>query len=342
MDIKKQILKMDKDDMLSKLLNFSQQCREAYALKPEIKISGGFDKILFCGMGGSAIGGDILKTVCSNASKIPVFVSRDYSLPSWTDKKTLIIAASYSGNTEETLSSFKNGLNSESKVLCISSNGKLEALAASEKIPFIKIPAGYPPRCAFGYLFFPVYKVLSNLGAVQPLSPAIFSKMDKWIEAFSPDSQDNAAVRIAGKIYNKIPILYCANSYLPAALRWKTQIAENSKSFVFVNALPEMNHNEIMAWRYPSWFIKKTVPVFIESAKEHARIKLREQITKEIISQVQPDILTIKVRESSLISALLYLAVLGDWVSFYLALQNGVNPTEISEINLLKNQLGGK
>jgi len=336
------ILKTDKENMLAKLLNFPGQCREAYSIKLEKEAGVIPEKIVFCGMGGSAIGGDIIKAVCDCTSKIPVFVNRDYALPSWTDRKTLVIAASYSGNTEETLSSLRNGIKAGSRLLCISSGGKLEALASGENIPFIKIPAGYPPRCAFGYLFFPVYRFLSRIGTVKPLSTGIFNRMEKWVEMFSPDSANNTASAIAEKMHGKMPFLYSDAPLLPAMMRWKTQIAENSKHLSSVNSLPEMNHNEIMAWRYPSWLIKKSVPVFVETGKEHPRTKLRIQITKEILSRIQPGIITVRTSESSFMGNLLYLVVLGDWISFYLAVMNRVNPTEIKEINLLKTLMGGK
>jgi len=342
MKIRKMIMKVDTDNMLAKLLGFPQQCRQAYSFSEKTKTIERPSKIIFCGMGGSAIGGDVIKAICENTSSIPVFVNREYFLPLWADETTLVIIVSYSGNTEETISALEGGINSNCKILCISSNGKIETLTYKYNIPFIKIPAGYPPRCAFGYLLFPCYKILTNLKIVSSLPSDIFDMIDKWTAGFSPEIEDNLALMIAQKIHNKIPLLYSENSLFPATLRWKTQLAENSKSFSFANILPEMNHNEIMAWRYPEWFIKKTVPIFIESGREHPRTKVRIEITKEIISGVQPGIITINAEGNSLIANLLYLVILGDWVSFYLAVLNSVNPTEINEINLLKQQMGDK
>ncbi|HNS32538.1 MAG TPA: bifunctional phosphoglucose/phosphomannose isomerase [bacterium] len=338
----KEIIEMtDKENMLEKLVAFAEQCREAYCLADSLNLEAP-GKILFCGMGGSAIGGDIIKAVCNNSSSIPVFVNRDYIIPSWVDKDTLVIIMSYSGNTEETISAFKKGRKSGCKLLCLSSNGKIEALSLKCAVPFVRIPSGYPPRCAFGYLFFPCYRILGSFGAVKPLRPSIFNMIEKWINEFSPDKKDNMAIKLAEMFHDKVPLLYSNNSLQPALLRWKTQIAENSKSFSFVNALPEMNHNEIMAWRYPEKFIKNAVPAFIEAKKEHPRIKLRFEITKEIISRVQHNIVTVKAEGNSLTENLLYLVILGDWISFYLAIFNKTDPAEIDEINILKKQLGGK
>ncbi len=341
MSINDLIQARDTGKMLEKLLSFSDQCRDAESISPGI---GGIqlpERIVFCGMGGSAIGGDILKTICDSVSTVPVFVNRDYSLPSWAGRETLVISASYSGNTEETVSSLKNAKKKGCGIVCISSNGIVEKLSSEYSAPFIKIPGGYPPRCAFGYLFFPVYGLLASIGAVKAMPRTIFGKMDRWIEDFSPGSEDSEPLAIARRLEGRVPLLYSNPAMYPALMRWKTQIAENSKTFSFVNSIPEMNHNEIMSWRHPEWFVNRCLPVFVETSREEARIKLRMDITREIISGIQPDILTVRSKGSDLLSDLLYLVILGDWISFYLAVLNGSDPTEISEINTLKKQLGG-
>jgi len=336
------IKRLDKQDMLGKLRDFSVQCEEGYSFPSPLLPAGPLKKIIFCGMGGSAIGGDIISSVASEHSKIPCFVNRDYTLPFHVDRETLVIVISYSGNTEETISALEQARKKESSLICISSGGKIGKIAEDNKIPFIKIPGGFPPRCAMGYLFFPCYKIMSTLGIVPALDTEIFNRIKNWSEGFFPERGNNTGKNIAEKLYDKIPLIYSSSRFLPATTRWKTQIAENSKSFAFINVFPEMNHNEIMSWRYPGWFIKKCAPVFITSGTEHPRTKLRFEITKEIISGIHPEILGIKPEGNNLLEELFYLIILGDWVSFYLAILNKANPTEINEINLLKKQMGGR
>jgi glucose/mannose-6-phosphate isomerase len=339
---REEIKKLDEQDMLGKLKGFPAQCKESYSLPLPVIHDRKFNKIIFCGMGGSAISGDIISVITYEKSTIPCIVNRDYNLPLYADSKTLVIATSYSGNTEETISVIESAKKKGCSIIGISSNGRIEEMALYDKIPFIKIPGGYPPRCAMGYLFFPCYKIMSSLKVIPEINAEIFSRIKNWSESFSPEEENNTALAIAEHLYNKIPIIYSDRRFLPATTRWKTQIAENSKSFSFINVLPEMNHNEIMSWRYPDWFIKKCIPVFITSGKEHPRTKLRFEITGKIITGIQPEILNIKAEGLNLLEEIFYLIIMGDWVSFYLAMLNKVNPTEINEINLLKKQLGGK
>ncbi|MCM8762573.1 MAG: bifunctional phosphoglucose/phosphomannose isomerase [Candidatus Omnitrophica bacterium] len=333
---------LDKQDMLGKLKGFASQCKDGYSFTIPVLPFKSIEKVIFAGMGGSAISGDIIATIASKNSKIPSFVNRDYTLPLWAhNERTLVVAISYSGNTEETLSVLEEAKKRKNSIVCISSGGKIEKIAREENIPFLKIPSGYPPRCALGYLFFSCYKIMENIGLVPPLENKLFIKMEKWIERFLPESNNNLAKNIAEKLHNKVGIFYSSNKFIPVITRWKTQIAENSKAFAFINVFPEMNHNEIMSWRYPEWFIERCLPVFITSRKEHPRIELRFKITKDIIFKKQPEIISLVPEGEDIIEELFYFIILGDWVSFYLAIMNNENPTEIAEINLLKQKLGG-
>jgi len=337
--LEREIRKYDKKDMLSLLKNFHFHCKEGYNLNiPEINKD--FNKIVFTGMGGSAIAGDVLKTLFNQFSKIPIFTVRDYTLPEFVDSQTLIIVESYSGNTEETISTYKSGREKNGIILSISSNGEIEKLSINDNTPFIKIPSGMPPRCAFGYLFFPVYRLFVELNILPPLEEKIFEKIKNWVNEFLPENEDNEAIKIAKKFYKKIPIIYSDNKFYPGILRWKTQIAENSKQFAFINELPEMNHNEIMSYYYPEFILRRIVVLFVISGIENVRIKKRIEITSKIISGKIKDVLTLKLKGDTIFEKLLYLIIFGDWVSYYLAILNKVDPTEIKEINILKDLLG--
>ncbi|MCM8817951.1 MAG: bifunctional phosphoglucose/phosphomannose isomerase [Candidatus Omnitrophica bacterium] len=340
---KKLILKYDKNDMLSLLKDFPKHCSNGYNFKiPSIKKN--FKKVIFTGMGGSAISGDIIKTIIEETGNIPVFCIRDYSLPSFVDNESLVVVESYSGNTEETVNIYKLSRKKSSIMLCVSSNGEIEKMCKNDGIPLIKIPSGMPPRCALGYLLLPVYKFFVNLKILPELENKFFEKLKKWVDEFLPEKESNLAIQIAENFYKKVPIIYSENRFYPGILRWKTQIAENSKSFSFINVLPEMNHNEIMSFNFPKWFIKNIVVLFIISDMENERVRKRIEITEKIISNKINQVLKIKLKGDTLFEKLLYLIILGDWVSFYLGILNKVNPTEIKEINILKEELqkGGR
>ncbi|MCM8771652.1 MAG: bifunctional phosphoglucose/phosphomannose isomerase [Candidatus Omnitrophica bacterium] len=337
--IEKNIKKYDKNDMFSLLKNFPKHCYEGYNVETPL-VAKKFKKIIFTGMGGSGISGDIMKILLEEKN-IPVFVVKDYVLPSFTDEESLVIAESYSGNTEETLNTYKIAKERKSLILCVSSNGELEKLCQKDNIPIIKIPLGLPPRCAFGYLFFTVYKFFVNLNILSKLDNGFFKKIENWTNEFLPSNENNRGIEIAGKFFKKIPLIYSENRFLPGILRWKTQIAENSKNFCFINVLPEMNHNEIMSFYFPKYFLKKLIVLFVISGLENERIKKRIDITKDLISNKINEVLMIELKGDTILEKLLYLIIFGDWVSFYLAILNKINPTEIREIDILKEKLKG-
>lgn len=330
--------KIDKSNMFDLLVNFPAHCKEGYTFLPSFvpeKIK--FNKIIFCGMGGSAISGDILKILVEKNSQIPFFVHRDYNLPSFADKQTIVITTSYSGNTEETITAYKEARKRGASIFIISSDGQLEKFSKKEKLPFTRIPSGMPPRCAFGYLFFASYKILEKIGILPKIESKLFTSIEKHVISFT--KEQNEAVEISQKIYGKIPLLYSDNYIFPCILRWKTQIAENSKSFSFVNVFPEMNHNEIMSFYFPKWFIKKIICIFFTYGGEHPRVKKRKEITSRIIENGNVETMEIKAKGNSFLEKMIYLIILGDWVSYYLAIMNKIDPTEIKEISYLKEQL---
>ena len=333
--------RIDKHGMREILLNFPKQCREGFNIQIPLPGKKNFKKICMCGMGGSAIGGDILKIFVERDSQVVFNIHRDYNLPSYIDKESLVIAVSYSGNTEETVSAYKMAKKTGCKIWVLTSNGKLYKFAKKDKIPAVQIPSGLPPRCALGYLFFPCFNLLRKLGIIkEPVTPGIFEKFEKYVLSFSKNN--SLAYTLAEKILNRVPIIYSGNLYYPAILRWKTQIAENSKNFAFINVIPEMNHNEIMSWHFPEWFIEKTIPIYIKSSDYNSRIRKRFEVTEKIISSFQKEKIIINPKGKSLLEKIFYLIILGDWVSYYLALLNKVDPTEIREIDLLKESLKRK
>jgi len=338
---RKSIEKIDKSNMLGLIENFDRQCKEAGCIKiPSIKKKQ-YDFIILSGMGGSAIAGDILKILVEMDSSVPFIVHRDYGLPGFIGKNSLVLAVSYSGNTEETISAYKQAVSRGATVCAISSGGEIEKLASTRGMPHIKIPSGQPPRCSLGYLFFPLEKLLYTIGVIKQCSSEKISNMAlSCRENYGIDKiQDNKAKEIASLVHNKNVVVYSGNTLSPSALRWKTQLSENSKHIASVNYFPEMNHNEIMAWNYPDFVVKNSVIFFFYDKGDNKRVKLRMDLTSKIIGVKSLNIQKLNSYGKSTIERIFSLIILGDWVSFYLAILNGVDPTEIKEISYLKKEL---
>ena len=318
----------DSSNMLKAIEDFPQQCRTALELTKGMSVSGDIKNIVVCGMGGSAVGGDLLKAYMGK-SRMPVFVVRDYKVPDFVDETTLVFAVSYSGNTEETISAFEDALKKKAKIVAVTSNGSLGQIA--KKV--VKIPSGLQPRAALGYLFFPILGVLANSGIVDVKGKEIEETLD-----ILSKTDDFRAVgeRIAKKIGLRTPIVYASELLSPVAYRWKTQFNENSKVAAFSNSFSEMNHNELVGYQN----INKNdfIAVFIRDAHDNDRIKKRMDITKEIISS-RVDVEEIFTRGECLLSRIFSGIYYGDFASYYLALANRVDPTPVTVIENLKRKL---
>ena len=228
----------DNSNMLKVLEDFPQQCRTALELPKGMSVSGKVDKIVVCGMGGSAVGGDLLKAYMHD-SKTPVFVVRDYNVPNFVDENSLVFAVSYSGSTEETLAAYEDALRKKAKIVAVTSGGQLGSMAKKA----IKIPAGLQPRAALGYLFFPILGVLNNSGIVDVKGKEIEEMLDILSKT---DDFKTVGERIAKKIGLRTPLIYASELLGAVAYRWKTQFNENSKSPAFHHVFAELNHNEIV------------------------------------------------------------------------------------------------
>mgnify|MGYP003797511961 FL=1 len=320
---------------------FPKQCHHACQLRLPSLGNKTFDRVCLVGMGGSGIGLEIIKLLAEAYGSKPVFLHRDYRLPSWVNRSCLVVCCSYSGNTEETLSAYDEGRKRKCLLSVVTSGGQLLHLARNDRIPSIVVPGGLPPRCAFGYLFFPLLRWMRELRLL-PARPGL-SRVLKIVNAsvhrYLPETKPNPAQNLARQFYGRVPVLYSDARSFPAILRWKQQLAENSKVFATVGVIPEMNHNEIMAWRFPAWFVRQALAVFFTDKSAHDKIARRENFTARILGSRKIQVVKVPVSGSTLLEKLLNLIILGDWVSFYLALLNRIDPTEIEEITNLKKYL---
>jgi len=341
--------KLDRENMMSLLMDFPKQCLDALKIAEKAKIKASYKRkysqIIFTGLGGSAIGADIVKGLISDEIDVPIIVNRRYTLPNFAGKDSLIFVVSYSGNTEETLSAYKEAKKKKAKVIAITSGGKLKELALKNNDSFITIPEGYPPRCALAYSFIPALTTLSRLGFIKSRKKEIQS-MAKLLSNLQKNKLNpglrgkaNISKTIAEKIYGQIPFIYASETMASVATRWRGQFAENSKTLSSMHVLPEMNHNEIVGWVNPRNLLKKSVAIILRDKDDHSRVRVRMNITASILRKEGFKVLVFDSIGKSLLERTLSLCYIGDFASFYLAILSEIDPTPVDRITYLKNQL---
>ena len=349
LDNREAVTKLDTSNMLRLISELPDQCREAYDIgkKADIKkLDREIHNIVFAGLGGSAIGADIIKMYLQNELKLPVTVCRNYTLPVFIGKDTLLFCSSYSGNTEETLSLFNDGLKKGALIITMGSGGKLKELSIKNGLNHIVIPSGFPPRTALGYMSISVLAVFSKLGIikdkendVKKLCSALVDLRDKEIGIDIPLDK-NISKKFASELYGKFCVIYgTSDSSEAVAVRWRGQIAENSKSLSSSHVFPEMNHNEIVGWEFPKDTLKDLKVVMLRDANDHSRTKLRMDISRAVIQKSGAEIFEFERKDVSFLARIYSLIYIGDFVSFYLAILNDIDPTPVKQVDYLKSQL---
>ena len=342
------IRQYDPKGMRNLILNFPKQAEEAVAIGNAAKIkikTKNIEQIVVSGLGGSAIGGDLIRAYCADKCSVPVIVNRHYYFPEFVGKNTLVIISSYSGNTEETTASYNDAVKRKAKIFCITSGGEVERMAKKHKHPYIKIPGGFPPRAALGYSFFPTLIALSKLGFIKDQKKEIketLALLNELSARYSNhDSADNRALNLAKTVQGKLPLIYsAADKFDTVNTRWRGQITENAKTLAFGHLFPELNHNEIVGWEVLKDLMKKMHVIILRDKEDYKRIQLRMDVTKGIIGGLADGITEVHSEGKSLLARMFSLLYLADWLSFYLAMLNGVDPSPVKKIDFLKEELG--
>jgi len=337
----------DNFNMFSVLQSFGEQVEEALIIGTNLQPPDGLKNahnIIITGLGGSAIGGDLLRSFLHYKCRVPIYVNRNYYLPEFADENTLVIVSSYSGNTEESLSAYEDAKRRGCKVVCSSSGGKLLVMAESEGKLLIRAPRGYQPRCALAYSFFPLLILMNKIGFAEDYTGDIL-KLIEFMKQRSGlysamDDQKNNALRVAKHVWGKIPVIYSSSDLLDIAnLRWRCQVSENAKCLAFGNFLPEMNHNEICGWQENPEITKNLAVISLIDREDSPKIIKRMAVTLELIRNNCAAEIEINGDGSSKLERLFDVIYLGDWVSFYLAIMYKIDPTPVERINILKNKL---
>lgn len=291
--------------------------------------------VLIAGLGGSGIGGKIVSQLVWDDCKVPIQLINDYSVPAWVNADTLFIAVSYSGNTEETLSALGQAQKNGAEVACITSGGALASMAAEKGYNVVTIPGGQPPRTSFGINSTQLFFILHAYDLIDH-SFADSLKIASEIMDTKKEAIHAEAKKIADKINGFIPVIYSEARLEGVAMRFRQQINENAKSLCWHHALPEMNHNELVGWAGGS---NQMAAVFITTPDDHPNTLKRMELTREIISKKTPNIVDVSPLGNNRIERAYYLIHLFDWVSYYLAEMNQVDPMEIDVIDYLKTEL---
>ena len=348
LDDLKLISEIDKSNMLDAVASFPDQIKESKDIVESTSFGSIYkiDDIVISGMGGSSIAGDILQSLFRDRIEIPIYVNRQYDLPKWTNKNTLLISQSYSGNTEETLSSFKQGYQKRCKIIGISSGGKLQEYCEKREIPCIKIPKDFQPRAATGYILFSAIYALKKIGV---LKSDIDSEIEEVISTTNEfrkhnnkevPEKENISKQLAKKIFNTIPQVYGFNIYSPIAKRWCTQFNENSKIICRYDEVSECNHNDIVGWSMNPEATKNfSTILFRDDEIESIYISKRLDFMKKLFEDVTAGVIEIKVEGKKRLAKMMYAMYLGDFISCYLAILRKIDPTPVEAITELKNEL---
>jgi glucose/mannose-6-phosphate isomerase len=337
--------KLDPGGMLTAVGNLPEQCKEAWAKASGLKLSSAYDdidRIAILGMGGSAIAGDLWRVLLQRECDVPVFNVRQYDLPSVVDDRTLVIASSFSGQTEEVLSAFQQSLKRKSPKIVITSGGELLTMARANGVPAFTFEFKGEPRAAIGWSLMPLLAIGEALGLTHGIAKDVKETIAAITQVVSESGEDvpeaeNGAKQLARELHEKLPVIYAGGPLYEVAHRWKTQLNESAKTWAFHEELPELHHNAIVSLSLPNSTARETVVVFLESKTlVHARVRLRYDFTRDALRKAGVTTLSADSEGGSALAQMMSLVMLGDYVATYLAFLYGVDPTPTTLIDELK------
>ena len=318
--------------------SFPNQIKRAIEIGEKIEVQTADTPILnvlISGLGGSGIGGTIFSNIMKSQLKVPLTVNKTYTAPAFVSENTLVVAVSYSGNTEETISVLKQAYQIGAKIVCLTSGGEFEKYANEKKLDIVKVDGGMPPRAAFALSFVQLFYIFNRLGLIDDTFKSDLKSALELIALKQSEIKEKAKT-VAHRLHGTIPIIYTANDYEGVAIRFRQQINENSKMLCWHNVIPEMNHNELVGWTKEN---ENLSVVFLKNNDDYDRNKTRMDFVRNIVSKYINVIEEIYSVGDSTIEKSIYLIHLCDWISYFLAIENNADPIEINIITSLKNKL---
>lgn len=336
---KEDIDRIDSRGMLKTALSLPDQISDALKLKVELETFSPRN-IIIGGMGGSAIGGDILKSWLEDKLSIPVDVVRSYHLPRYADDSTLLMVVSYSGNTFETLSLLEAGVMRDCRILGVTSGGRMKEVLEDRGVPTVIVPSGYAPRSALAYLFIPLYLALDSLNLLDRKDEIkeTSRRLKGIVRSFRPQiGEDNIPKTLSLKLVGRTPAIYAPHHLRVCAYRWMTQLNENAKVLAHFGVIPEMAHNEIVGWS-ENVRTEDFIPVLLRGSEHPNETEIIEFL-KAILSEKEIEHEEIASETKPPLFEILYHIMIADLTSIYLAVIKGIDPWPVEPIDRLKSAL---
>jgi glucose/mannose-6-phosphate isomerase len=340
---------LDETDMMGRLLSFPDQMEKAWKIGEEFvrtmpDLRGRrFDRVVVCGMGGSAIGGDLARSFLGERASAPVLSCRDYALPANMARGALVIVSSYSGNTGETLSAYDAALAPAAAVVAVTSGGELAVRAKRDGVPCCAIPGGMPPRSAIAFSLLPMLQILRAAGVAEfddrEYQEALSAARERC-RAYAPERAGNGAIELAQDLHGRTAFVYAAPGLLEGvARRWACQFNENAKTLAHFAFFPELNHNEIVGWEVGEHLMAKAVIISLEDREDHPMTRQHARIGLSLMESCAAKVERLESPSGGRLTRMLSTMLLGDFASVYLAYMNGVDPTPVKKIDVLKREL---
>ncbi|MBN2368238.1 bifunctional phosphoglucose/phosphomannose isomerase [Candidatus Woesearchaeota archaeon] len=327
-------MSVDSGNMIKVLRELPEMMEKALTLGDDITTPKEFvDNIVVIGMGGSGFTGDLLKVYLQDVP-VQIHVIKDYTLPAFVSRKTLVFAISYSGNTEETVSAYRSAIRRGCKVIAICSGGKLEELSEMNNNPIVKVPSGIQPRLSTPFLFLPILNILAYSGVIDNNEDKIRKTISQLKS--NKDKIENAAKELAVKLKDKIPIIYSSQQIFCVAEKWKTDINENAKIHAFYNTWSEFNHNEICGYQNMTGEFHT---ILLSDTEDHEKIKKRIKVFKNLAKKYKANLTEIAITGDNFLTRLFTAIWMGTYTGYFLALEYNVDPTPVEIIENLKKEL---
>jgi len=316
------------------ILNFPEQFSSGTDEGNLKKFPDSFDGAIICGVGGSALPGEILRMwLKKTGNEFPMELHRNFYLPKTVNEKILIVCVSYSGNTEETISSLEQALEKSLSIACITSGGKIGEICQKKQLSFIKVPSGMMPRQALGYQFTALIKILNYYGFVSENFKSEVLSLNKKIR---PADLEDQGKKISRKLVKKIPLIYSSRENMALARIFKINLNENSKTPAFFNYFPELDHNELAGFSFPQ---KNFQVVILRDRDDFPKIKKQMEITAQLLKKRKIGVEFIEMNEEDVLSKIFSNVMISSWASYYLAKAKKIGPWSIKIVDELKKGL---
>ena len=338
---------LDPSGLGDRIAGLGKQCREAWAAAQGLALPAehrGARGMVVVGMGGSAIGADLVAGLLAGEARAPLLIVRGYELPGHVGDGDLVVASSYSGDTAEVLSAVETAARRGARVAALTSGGRLAAMARERGWPCLPVPYGGEPRSALGWSMLPLLAWAQQLGLIPPQDAAV-AEASGWLGRMAgelgPDRAQaaNPAKALAERLHQRLPVIYGAGILAPVARRWKGQFNENAKSWAAWDELPELNHNAVCGYEQPEAARDLVMVVFLKAEGLDLRLAARYEVTQRLLDRRGIAHTTVAGRGESPLAQVLTTVVFGDWVSYYAALLNGVDPAPVPAIDFIKAEL---